>query len=80
VTRTLDQLPVGQSACVIGLDLTGAQRRRMLDLGFTAGAWVTALQRSPFGDPTAYGVLDTVIALRGSDARMIHIAAPSAIP
>lgn len=75
MTRTLDQLPVGQSAYVTGLELTGKQRRRMLDLGFTAGARVTALQRSPFGDPTAYGVLDTVIALRGSDARMIHIAA-----
>ena len=44
-----------------------------MDLGFIPGGTVTALQESPFGDPVAYPVLDTVIALRRSDARRIII-------
>ena len=71
--RTLDQLPQGESARVTALDFTGAKRGRMLDLGFIPGGIVTAVQESPFGDPVAYQVLDTVIALRKSDARRIII-------
>ena len=71
--RTLDLLGMGQSACVAALEFTGPKRGRMLDLGFIPGGTVTALQESPFGDTVAYQVLDTVIALRRSDARRIII-------
>ena len=71
--RTLAQLRVGQSSRVTAVSLDGAKRTRMHELGFLPGTQVTALQESPFGDPVAYGVLDTVIALRRSDARNIII-------
>lgn len=73
MARTLDQLPVGQSARVTAVSLGGAKRTRLQELGFLPGAVVTALQESPFGDPVAYAVLDTVIALRRSDAGSIEI-------
>ncbi len=73
MARTLSQLGVGQSARVTAVSLQGAKRVRMQELGFLPGALVTALQESPFGDPVAYGVLDTVIALRRSDAACIEI-------
>ena len=44
---TLDALPVGASAVVTALRSTGAQRRRMLDLGFVPGSCVRALHVSP---------------------------------
>jgi ferrous iron transport protein A len=69
----LAQLRVGQSSRVTAVSLDGAKRTRMQELGFLPGTQVTALQESPFGDPVAYGVLDTVIALRRSDARNIII-------
>ena len=71
--RTLAQLRVGQSSRVTAVSLDGAKRTRMQELGFLPGTQVTALQESPFGDPVAYGVLDTVIALRRSDARNIIV-------
>ena len=71
--RTLAQLRVGQSSRVTAVSLEDAKRTRMQELGFLPGAPVTALQESPFGDPVAYGVLDTVIALRRSDATHIEI-------
>ena len=73
MAKTLAQLGVGQSARVTAVSLQGSKRVRMQELGFLPGASVTALQESPFGDPVAYGVLDTVIALRRSDARNIEI-------
>ncbi len=73
MSRTLDQLVPGESATVIGLDLQGAGRQRLVSLGFVPGQPVTALLRSCFGDPTAYRIMDTVIALRGGDARRVLI-------
>lgn len=70
---TLDALPIGKSACVAALCAAGAQRRRLLDLGFVPGARVEALHASPWGDPVAYGVCGAVIALRRADAREICI-------
>lgn len=70
---TLNALPIGQSACVAALRAAGAQRRRLLDLGFVPGARVEALHASPWGDPVAYGVCGAVIALRRADAREISI-------
>ena len=73
MARTLAQLGVGQSSRVTAVSLNGVKRTRMQELGFIPGALVTALQESPFGDPVAYRVLDTVIALRRSDAQNIEI-------
>ena len=48
-------------------------RRHLLALGFVAGQSVTCLMRAFPGDPTAYRILDTVVALRRSDARGIWL-------
>lgn len=74
MARTLDCLPIGQSAHVLRLRVEPGRRQRLMDLGFITGQTVTALMRSPLGDPVAYQVLDTVIALRKSDASQIDIA------
>lgn len=71
---TLNRLRPGESARITALCLGGLRRRRLLDLGFVPGMTVKCLQVGPFGDPTAYQVLDTVIALRSQDAAGIVIA------
>ena len=68
MTYTLAQLPPGESGCVAALDFPPRKARRMEDLGFLPGQQVTALHTPPFGGITAYQVLDTVIALRDTDA------------
>ena len=73
MSRTLDQLRPGESARIAGLLLGGLRRRRLLDLGFVPGMSVERLQTGPLGGPTAYQVLDTVIALRRRDARCITV-------
>ncbi|MBE6021238.1 MAG: ferrous iron transport protein A [Clostridiales bacterium] len=68
---TLNRLCIGQKARISALNSTGSLRRRMLDLGLTKGAAVEVLHKSPAGDPTAYSVRGTVIALRSEDAEKI---------
>ncbi|MBB6283903.1 MULTISPECIES: FeoA family protein [Geobacillus] len=47
-------------------------KRRLLDLGFVPGGEVEVGQRSPFGDPTAYRVCGTTIALRKQESDYIY--------
>ncbi|MBE7027091.1 MAG: ferrous iron transport protein A [Ruminococcaceae bacterium] len=70
---SLDHLCIGQSCCVCGLDSIGTQRRRMLDLGLVNGTNIEALHKSPSGDPVAYYIRGSVIALRSEDAQKIFV-------
>lgn len=70
---SLRSLPPGKTGIVSGLVAEGLVRRRLLDLGFVPGTVIRALRRSPFGDPTAYGVRGSTIALRGADADRVMI-------
>ncbi|MBC6934798.1 MAG: ferrous iron transport protein A [Chloroflexi bacterium] len=70
---TLDQLMKDQTAEVIELAVTGAERRRLMDLGILPGTRIEVEMRSPLGDPTAYRVRGSVIALRRRQAQNIVI-------
>lgn len=74
--RRLTTLKQGEQARVRALDhgLQGFTRRRLLDLGLTPGVPVTAELPSLFGDPMAYRVRGTLIALRREQADQILIS------
>jgi len=71
----LSDLKPGERARVISLGAScrGAERRRLLDLGFVPGTELEVEMISPAGDPIAYQVRGTVIALRHEQAQMIRI-------
>ena len=69
----LNQLSPGLSGIVKQLTSEGIYRRRMLDLGFIVNTCVESLRRSPSGDPTAFQVRGTIIALRTNDAAQILV-------
>lgn len=52
----------------------GPERRRLMDLGIVPGTTVEAEYDSPSGDPTAYRIRGTLIALRREQADQINIA------
>lgn len=72
----LSSLELGDNAIIDGISrgCMGLERRRLLDLGFTPGTPVKASLRSPSGDPTAYTVRNTLIALREELAQQIFIS------
>lgn len=55
----------------------GAERNRFLDLGIVPGTRISADLSSPAGDPIAYRVRDTLIALRREQANLILIHPPT---
>ena len=71
----LNQLLTGQTGKVVTLSprLRGAERRRLMDLGLLPGTLIEAEISSPMGDPVAYRVRDTLIALRSEQARCIQV-------
>lgn len=74
VTR-LSTLKLGQKRRVLALDdaCRGLTRRRFLDLGITPGVMIEPVMQSTFGEPTAYRVRDTIIALRREQSDLILI-------
>ena len=73
ITTTLDLLPMGNMGKVRGLAADESVRRRFLDLGLINNTKVEALHKSPAGDPVAYYIRGTVIALRLQEAAKIII-------
>jgi ferrous iron transport protein A len=69
----LSTLKQGEKAYVVDLVLNGLLRRRVLDLGIVPGTILTCIGRAPAGDPIAYLVRGTTIALRSEDAELIKV-------
>ncbi len=71
----LSALRPGQRATIRKLDeaLQGFTRRRLLDFGLTPGTDVTVEMSSMGGDPMAYRVRDSLIALRSDQARHVLV-------
>lgn len=69
----LPDLPDHALAEVIGLDeaCQGFSRRRLMDLGFTAGAHIEPVLKTFAGDPRAYRIRGTVVAVRRDQA--VHV-------
>jgi DtxR family Mn-dependent transcriptional regulator len=78
--RPLTTLKKGQTATVHGLDdgLQGYTRRRLLDLGLTPGAEIHASYAAFLGDPMAFRVRGSLVALRRDQARHVLIRANGA--
>ncbi|WP_020061546.1 FeoA family protein [Bacillus sp. 123MFChir2] len=70
-TQPLSTFKTGQLVQIEKIKLEGTMKRRLLDLGFIPGATIKVLQKSPLGDPTAYQVSNTTIALRNEESSLI---------
>jgi ferrous iron transport protein A len=70
---SLDKLPLEHIAKIHDLKCSGDTRRRMLDLGIIKNTLIKPVLRSPSGDPTAFEIRGTIIALRKEDTRFIDI-------
>jgi len=71
----LSNLKENESAKIVGIskESRGENRRRLLDLGFVKGATVSIDLLNPLGEPNAYLIKGTAIALRNNQASKILI-------
>ena len=72
---SLTKLSIGKEAKIIELSqhLRKNERMRLMDLGFIPGTLVEANLRSVHGDPTAYKIRGSIIALRQEQTDWIKI-------
>lgn len=70
----LSNLKLGETAQIVRLHLEGMERRRLLDLGLSPGTVIESRLKSPLGDPVAYHVRGTTIALRRFQAEKIEVS------
>ncbi len=69
----LTNLRVGQKGTITFLLDRCPLYTRLLDLGFSSGTEIKCLMESPLGNPKAYLIKGSVIAIRNEDANYIHI-------
>jgi DtxR family transcriptional regulator, Mn-dependent transcriptional regulator len=72
---TLADLGPGEGGEVVAVDpnCQGFSRRRLMDLGFTPGAHLEPALETFAGDPRAYRVRGTLVALRRDQARQVLV-------
>ncbi|WP_050614539.1 FeoA family protein [Bacillus testis] len=67
----LSSIEPGDKLIIASLQMEPVMRRRLLDLGFVPGFAVEMIQKSPLGDPVAFRVSGTTIALRKEECDQI---------
>ena len=72
-TCGLNQLGVGCSGCVVGVEGDRELRRRLLEMGFCNGVNVEVVRRAPMGDPIEFKVRGYFLSLRDEQASCIKV-------
>ncbi|HNS98934.1 MAG TPA: FeoA family protein [Polyangiaceae bacterium] len=70
---TLDQMQDGLPFVIDTLHSQGELRRRLVDMGFIAGAEGTVLRRAPLGGPIELRIGRSRLALRLTEAQLVSV-------
>lgn len=71
---TLDRLPLSSFGEITSVNCSPNIKRRLLDLGLIAGTKIKPILKNPMGDPVAYEVRGSTIAIRKDDSKLIDVA------
>ncbi|MBR0425575.1 MAG: ferrous iron transport protein A [Clostridia bacterium] len=71
--QSLASLPLGKPAEIVSVLTDSDLKHRLSDLGLTPGCPVRCIYGAACGDPRAYLVRGTVLAIRNADARGIEV-------
>lgn len=71
--ENLSQLPLNKNGKVEKIECDDGIKRRLLDMGLVKGTNIEPILVSPSGDPRAFLVRGTIIAIRKKDAKCIKI-------
>lgn len=69
----LNKIKVGQKAIIKQVKANESIKRRLLDIGLTPGTEIECSLSSPSGNPRAYFIRGTLIAIRNEDTRNILV-------
>ncbi|MCJ8343025.1 MAG: ferrous iron transport protein A [Cetobacterium sp.] len=69
----LSELNRGESAKIIKIGRIGELKKRLVDMGVTAGEIIKLERNAPLGDPQEFIIKSTGIAIRKEDANHIEV-------
>jgi len=73
-TETLDQIPMGQAAHVVGVVGDDPITRRLNDLGIREGVRIEVIRRAPLGDPTVFELCGYQLCLRRTESARVMVS------
>ena len=71
--ENLSQLQLNKNGKIYKIECNEEIKRRLLDMGLVKGTNIVPILVSPSGDPRAFLVRGTIIAIRKDDAKHIKI-------
>ncbi len=71
--HTLSNLKKGDICEIKSIEAKNQIKQRLYDIGMIPGTKITCLQKSMFGDPTAFLIKDTVFAIRNQISSKIFV-------
>lgn len=71
--KTLRDLKEGEKGLIVHIHGKGEFRKRILEMGFIRGKWVTVIKAAPLQDPVEYRIMDSNVSLRLEEADMIDV-------
>ena len=71
--ENLSLLPLNKNGRIDKIECDEGIKRRLLDMGLVKGTNIVPILVSPSGDPRAFLVRGTIIAIRKEDAKYIKI-------
>ena len=69
----LCDLKNGEKAKIVKIGKIGELKKRLVDMGITAGEIIKLERNAPLGDPQEYIIKSTGIAIRKEDAKNIEV-------
>lgn len=69
----LCDLKNGEKAKIVKIGKIGELKKRLVDIGITAGEIIKLERNAPLGDPQEYIIKSTGIAIRKEDAKNIEV-------
>jgi len=70
---TLNNVPLNITVRIESIKREFENKERLAEIGFTKNCEITPVHLSPLGDPTAYCLRGTIIALRKEDAQNVVV-------
>ena len=70
---SLDKINLNEKYLIDEVLLDEHTKKRIYDLGLIENTIIEGVYKSPFGDPIAYLVRGTIIAIRNNDAKKIIV-------
>ena len=70
---SLRELKEGEKGIITKIRGRGEFRKRIIEMGFIKGKWVTVIKAAPLQDPVEYRILDSNVSLRLEEASLIDV-------